>query len=108
MLPHVSQDTSESSAQVVVKKEQDIIDIASEIEEAEAETNDQRELDEEAFELGILREREGRDLGGASVIPIRSVQAGVFSFENWIEEGKAKFEIKDEDSSKTSFSSIFN
>ena len=65
------------------------------------------ELDEEAFELGILREREGRDLGGASVIPIRSVQAGVFSFENWIEEGKAKFEIKDEDSSKTSFSSIF-
>jgi hypothetical protein len=40
------QDTSESSAQVVVKKEQDIIDIASEIEEAEAETNDQREVDE--------------------------------------------------------------
>ncbi|KAL1791977.1 hypothetical protein ACET3X_009728 [Alternaria dauci] len=66
------------------------------------------ELDEEAFELGIVREKEGRDLGGAKVVPIRSVQAGIFSFENWIEQGNAKLQSRQEDSSKTSFSSIFN
>lgn len=62
-------------------------------------------FDEEAFELGIRREKEGRDLGGAKVTPIRSVQAGVFRFENWIEEGKAKFESS-EDSIQSSFSSF--
>ena len=35
---------------------------------------------------------EGGDLGGARVTPIRTVEAGVFRFETWIEEGKAKFE----------------
>ncbi|KAI4687618.1 uncharacterized protein J4E88_003209 [Alternaria novae-zelandiae] len=62
-------------------------------------------FDEEAFELGIIREKEGRDLGGAKVTPIRSVQAGVFRFENWIEEGRAKFESP-EDSIPSSFSSF--
>ncbi|KAG9186474.1 hypothetical protein G6011_09582 [Alternaria panax] len=65
------------------------------------------ELDEQAFEQGILRESEGADLGGIKVTPIRSVQAGVFWFENWIEEGKAKFETEKEKSTETSFSSIF-
>ncbi|KAF1835478.1 DNA-binding protein [Decorospora gaudefroyi] len=44
--------------------------------------------------------REGEDLGGANVTPIRSVQVGVFRFETWVEQGKAKFEG---DSTKTSF-----
>ncbi|KAJ4301859.1 hypothetical protein N0V90_003955 [Kalmusia sp. IMI 367209] len=37
---------------------------------------------------------EGEDLGGAKVTPIRTVEVGVFRFETWIEEGKAKFETK--------------
>ncbi len=36
--------------------------------------------------------REGGDLGGLKVTPIRSVEAGVFRFETWVEEGKAKLE----------------
>jgi mitotic spindle assembly checkpoint protein MAD2B len=46
----------------------------------------------------------GEDLGGVKVTPIRAVEAGVFRFETWIEEGKAKFE-KQSDSTKTSFGS---
>ncbi|KAL1599554.1 hypothetical protein SLS60_007357 [Paraconiothyrium brasiliense] len=37
---------------------------------------------------------EGEDLGGAKVTPIRTVEAGVFRFETWIEEGRAKFETQ--------------
>ena len=48
---------------------------------------------------------EGEDLGGARVTPIRSVEAGVFRFETWIEEGKAKFEIDEGDTEKSSFGS---
>jgi mitotic spindle assembly checkpoint protein MAD2B len=47
---------------------------------------------------------EGGDLGGVRVTPLRSVEAGVFRFETWVEEGKAKFE-KQTDSTKTSFGS---
>lgn len=46
--------------------------------------------------------REGEDLGGAKVTPIRTVEAGVFRFETWIEEGKAKFEME---IAKSSFAS---
>ncbi|KAF2266791.1 DNA-binding protein [Lojkania enalia] len=38
--------------------------------------------------------KEGQDLGGARVTPIRSVETGVFRFETWVEEGKAKFELE--------------
>ncbi|KAI8936325.1 hypothetical protein NX059_006741 [Plenodomus lindquistii] len=65
------------------------------------------EDDEEEFELGKRRGKpEGRDLGGARIIPIRTVQAGVFRFETWVEEGKAKFEAQEDDSAKTSFASL--
>ncbi|KAF2472066.1 DNA-binding protein [Lindgomyces ingoldianus] len=37
---------------------------------------------------------EGQDLGGVRTTPIRTVEAGVFRFETWIEEGKAKFELE--------------
>ncbi|KAF2747264.1 DNA-binding protein [Sporormia fimetaria CBS 119925] len=34
--------------------------------------------------------QEGKDLGGARVVPIRNVEAGVLNWDMWIEEGKAK------------------
>lgn len=49
------------------------------------------EDEEESVEQG---KRKGEDLGGVKVTPIRSVEAGTFRFETWIEEGKAKFEGK--------------
>ena len=61
------------------------------------------EFDEEEFETGRRREEEGEDLGGAKVTPIRTVQAGVFRFETWIEEAKAKLQSTLGDSTKTSF-----
>jgi mitotic spindle assembly checkpoint protein MAD2B len=59
------------------------------------------ENEEEAREKAI---DEGEDLGGVKVTPIRAIEAGVFRFETWVEEGKAKFE-KQSDSTKTSFGS---
>ena len=42
---------------------------------------------------GIQRTQKiGKDLGGAKTTPIRSLEAGAFIMEMWIEEGKAKFE----------------
>ncbi|KAF2813458.1 DNA-binding protein [Mytilinidion resinicola] len=38
-------------------------------------------------------EKEGKDLGGVKVTPIRAVQAGVLRFETWMEESKAKYEM---------------
>ncbi|KAF2018740.1 DNA-binding protein [Aaosphaeria arxii CBS 175.79] len=43
-------------------------------------------------ESEVVGEGEGGDLGGVRVTPIRTVQAGVFKFETWVEEGRAKFE----------------
>jgi mitotic spindle assembly checkpoint protein MAD2B len=64
------------------------------------------EDEEEQIEAGRrAKDREGADLGGVKVTPIRSVEAGVFRFETWIEEGKAKFEGQSGDSAKTSFAS---
>lgn len=61
------------------------------------------EDEEEQVEKG--KKTEGGDLGGVRVTPIRSVEAGVFRFETWVEEGKAKFETIGLDSTKTSFGS---
>jgi mitotic spindle assembly checkpoint protein MAD2B len=47
------------------------------------------EDDEKKVEEG---RKEGQDLGGVKFTPIRSVEIGVFRFETWVEEGKAKFE----------------
>jgi mitotic spindle assembly checkpoint protein MAD2B len=49
------------------------------------------------------KRKEGEDLGGVQTTPIRTVEAGVFRFETWIEEGKAKFEVGD--AAKSSFGS---
>ncbi|KAF1915064.1 DNA-binding protein [Ampelomyces quisqualis] len=48
---------------------------------------------------------EGGDLGGVRVTPIRSVQAGVFRFETWVEEGKAKLDSAGTDTPKTTSAS---
>ncbi|KAL7772071.1 hypothetical protein CFE70_002024 [Pyrenophora teres f. teres 0-1] len=50
------------------------------------------EQEEETVEAGRQKGKEGVDLGGVRVTPIRSVEAGVLRFETWVEEGKAKFE----------------
>ncbi|KAF3031902.1 hypothetical protein E8E12_000825 [Didymella heteroderae] len=42
-------------------------------------------------ELEDKRKR-GGDLGGLRFTPIRTVEAGTFKFETWVEEGRAKFE----------------
>lgn len=64
------------------------------------------EDEEEEVEAGREESnKEGVDLGGVKVTPIRSVAAGVFRFETWVEEGKAKFEGQTDDSTKTSFTS---
>ncbi|KAF1364695.1 DNA-binding protein [Lizonia empirigonia] len=45
----------------------------------------------------------GEDLGGVRVTPIRTVEAGTFRFETWVEEGRAKLEGKGK--AKVNFSS---
>ncbi|KAH9865791.1 hypothetical protein J1614_009378 [Plenodomus biglobosus] len=67
-------------------------------------TTSRDEDEEKEIELGKRGAKsEGRDLGGVRVTPIRSVEAGVFRFETWVEEGKAKFEGRGEDSAVSSF-----
>ena len=60
------------------------------------------EDEEQAVEAGRRRDKEGGDLGGMKVTPIRTVEADTFRFETWVEEGKAKFGMQG-DSTKTSF-----
>jgi mitotic spindle assembly checkpoint protein MAD2B len=50
--------------------------------------------------------QEGEDLGGAKTTPIRTVEAGVFRFETWIEEGRAKFETLNKDMKPSLGSSV--
>ena len=39
----------------------------------------------------------GRDLGGVRSVPVRAVEAGEFRFESWIEEGKAKMDLQEDE-----------
>ncbi|KAF2833310.1 DNA-binding protein [Ophiobolus disseminans] len=61
---------------------------------------------DEAEEEVVQEGRKGEDLGGVKVTPIRSVEAGVFRFETWIEEGRAKFEAIGKSQETTFGSSI--
>jgi mitotic spindle assembly checkpoint protein MAD2B len=38
----------------------------------------------------------GKDLGGIRFTPIRTVEAGTFRFETWVEEGRAKLRETEE------------
>ncbi|KAJ4326076.1 hypothetical protein N0V94_000238 [Neodidymelliopsis sp. IMI 364377] len=59
-------------------------------------------VEEEGAEEGSTQESKenkdgrklGADLGGVRVTPIRTVEAGTFRFETWVEEGRAKVEGK--------------
>ncbi|KZM24435.1 hypothetical protein ST47_g4415 [Ascochyta rabiei] len=60
--------------------------------------NDRRATVEDEPEHGSTQEskaedkrKRGQDLGGVRVTPIRTVEAGTFRFETWVEEGRAKF-----------------
>ena len=37
----------------------------------------------------------GKDLGGVKITPVRSLEAGAFVMEVWVEEGREKFRRKD-------------
>jgi len=51
----------------------------------------------------LTETKRGDDLGGVSTTPIRAIDAGDMAFEMWIEESKAKAEVKS--TSDSSFSS---
>ena len=41
--------------------------------------------------------KRGRDLGGVRTTPVRSLEAGAFRMEVWVEEGRGKFQSTVED-----------
>jgi len=41
--------------------------------------------------------KKGRDLGGVKTTPVRSLEAGAFRMEVWVEEGRGKFQVQVED-----------
>ncbi|KAF9696069.1 hypothetical protein EKO04_006074 [Ascochyta lentis] len=75
--------------------------------------NDRRATVEDEGDEGSTQEskqedtrKRGDDLGGVRVTPIRTVEAGTFRFETWVEEGRAKFEdMSGKGKGKVSFSS---
>ena len=48
-------------------------------------------------EMGGGRSKRGRDLGGVRTTPVRSLEAGAFRMEVWVEEGRGKFQAAVED-----------
>ena len=36
--------------------------------------------------------KRGKDLGGVRTMPVRSLEAGAFKMEVWVEEGRGKFQ----------------
>lgn len=50
--------------------------------------------------------KEGQDAGGVRTTPIRAVEAGVFRFETWVEEGEAKFKAQGSTQSSSITSSV--
>lgn len=41
--------------------------------------------------------KKGRDLGGVKTTPVRSLEAGAFRMEVWVEEGRGKFQAQVEE-----------
>ncbi len=46
---------------------------------------------------GLKQSRKGKDLGGVKTTPIRTLDAGAFRMEVWVEEGRGKFQAQVED-----------
>lgn len=47
--------------------------------------------------LGENGSKKGKDLGGVRTVPVRSLEAGAFAMEVWVEEGKGKFKASVEE-----------
>ncbi|KAF1923926.1 DNA-binding protein [Didymella exigua CBS 183.55] len=62
-------------------------------EEGEGSTQESKELED--------KRNRGEDLGGLRFTPIRTVETGTFRFETWVEEGRAKFEDLDDETSES-------
>lgn len=62
-----------------------------------AEPGWQRGPDDAVEFDGLGRSKKGRYLGGVRTTPVRSLEAGAFAMEVWIEEGKGKFRAGVED-----------
>ena len=52
---------------------------------------------DEGREVFEGRKPMGRDLGGVRTVPVRSLEAGAFAMEVWVEEGRGKFGASVED-----------
>ncbi|KAL6719316.1 hypothetical protein ACLMJK_003555 [Lecanora helva] len=52
---------------------------------------------EEDGDAGFGESKMGRDLGGVRTTPVRSLEAGAFRMEVWVEEGRGKFQAGVED-----------
>jgi mitotic spindle assembly checkpoint protein MAD2B len=48
--------------------------------------------DEGGCEYGQGASKRGKDLGGVRTTPVRSLEAGAFRMEVWVEEGRGKFQ----------------
>ncbi|KAK4696497.1 mitotic spindle assembly checkpoint protein MAD2B, partial [Lecanoromycetidae sp. Uapishka_2] len=46
---------------------------------------------------GLEGSKKGKDLGGVKTTPVRSLEAGAFRMEVWVEEGRGKFQAQVED-----------
>lgn len=46
---------------------------------------------------GVNGSRKGKDLGGVRTVPVRSLEAGAFVMEVWVEEGKGKYKASVEE-----------
>lgn len=53
--------------------------------------------DRGAEDYGQGASGKGRDLGGVKTTPVRSLEAGAFRMEVWVEEGRGKFQASVED-----------
>ncbi|KAL6706454.1 hypothetical protein ACN47E_005393 [Coniothyrium glycines] len=88
-----------------IKHPQPWIPVQPSLQKTGRKATSRDEDEEEEIESGKRGNREGADLGGAKVTPLRTVEAGVLRFETWVEEGRAKFEGSEGGSTKGSFAS---
>lgn len=56
--------------------------------------------DEGGREYGQGASKRGKDLGGVRTTPVRSLEAGAFRMEVWVEEGRGKFQAMVEEGSE--------
>jgi len=57
----------------------------------------ERASDDGGGEFGQGASKKGRDLRGVKTTPVRSLEAGAFRMEVWVEEGRGKFQARVEE-----------